>query len=130
MCWLRYMEKKKHNLFKSTNIYLLFRRFINVRSNYKLNFYLLSRHALLLLEHFLFYFKVSIFLDDYQFWFLLSLLLWLFSLLLLLLLLLLFSLLLLLLLLLLLFCHCHCYYYFFICNIFIFCQYRFYHSIL
>ena len=59
--------EKKHNLFKSANIYLLFRRFINVRSNYKLNFYLLSRHALLLLEHFLFYFKVSIFLDDYQF---------------------------------------------------------------
>ena len=48
-------------------------------------FSLLSRHKLLLPEHFSFCFNVFI-LDDYQFWFLLSsLLLWLFSLLLLLL---------------------------------------------
>ena len=29
------MVEEAHNLFKSTNIYLLFRSFINVKSNYK-----------------------------------------------------------------------------------------------
>ena len=32
---LKYMVKKTHDLFKSTNISVLFRSFINVKSNYK-----------------------------------------------------------------------------------------------
>ena len=35
MCYLKYMEKKTHNVLKITNISLLFRSFINKKSDYK-----------------------------------------------------------------------------------------------
>ena len=35
MCYLKIMEKKRHNLFKSTNISLLLRSFVNGKSHYK-----------------------------------------------------------------------------------------------
>ena len=35
ICYLKYMEEKTHNLFEITNIFPIFRSFINVKSTYK-----------------------------------------------------------------------------------------------
>ena len=35
MCYIKYMGKKTHNLLKIANISLLFRSFMNVKSDYK-----------------------------------------------------------------------------------------------